>query len=1286
MGICCDSQSLSRNKNHIKNNLTIEKSNLSKFKRKYYNEINSSLLVSTDVTFNKRNYTPVIYSINKFGIQVKTKQKITQPLKFIFHLYNFKCKMLTENTLYILQIIFDGKEFPLSFGNGNNPSFIFNETFGKEITFEKMSTSYLEIYLYTHKTMLNNTQNLTKGEILAESQIYSCFKINLLTIALSPEKHDLILMDPKRMRVQLGRISYFISCKHIEDIYFRINGFKINLYNLKYNEIALNLKFENKNFNREKQSQYTDNFIGIPNNKENIMIYEYSNDKNDISLNEGLSEDSSYLVSEESKNQNNNDESNIKIEEKINQNNFKYEENNNCKIINDNKTINNKTLESNNKNKNIFDNKNNIERNFKNKISEKLFFHGKMSMNDLYNSEFSLNIFSVRLRNSFIEENNNKFESKDSKSDKIMKKKYCFKKLDLPFIAKSSYARKSRQNVANLNLINSYELIGISSLNFNLLLHELEEKISKISYRLFQSMSNKKNSLIKTLSGSKIMKFGIEQDLSNRAQSNKNLYNINNNEIQYRIQNLTLNLFISENLNCTEEIYWEGELIGNMELNLEVNNLPLIRQIKFGVMTETGFEINSIFLYDNLNISNDLPQELLDLIKLKEKFEEEIDFSILKKIQLCLEQTIEDNFLYYGYSSNRDLYQGQAVIIDLGLGLFDLLDKINFEYFGQIFEILKLITKRSEFDLSTLSTKWFKSKRILKKKESSYILKADSALYFSFNYDEMVYEFNDIYLIEKKIIEKFLTFHSQLLNYCLNNLGNKQFSDFILYYLSFAFVQIPQFRKSFINIIVNSIDLKNNKYLKFASHNILNFSKKESSNINSNNNYLLWDTLFYQRLDSSINIYISDYNKLKNNTNKKNNINEIENINGIKEQLMNIKYLTEIKEDHHQQNWYTKLSKRDFIFYDLIYELFHYINIIKNKIYLNSNQSNNFFNFQNNENANNLVGVNTLINAINYDLLIKDAINYPKQINEIIPLFYSNITIINNFITIILSTTNAYDTSSIFSIINILDHLFNKRFDYLDYNQDYIKDNIDYNLIKKSFLILINSDNSLAIAKFIWFYYKNISLLSYHHINDIITSLLTSLFFKLFFHWSFQVREIFYYFIIFILGYKIKKQIKPKKEDNDDDNNDNNDNNAIITHRTIKASFRKKISFNIFANMEHEFNQNRINSLDNFFYVENYLFEDMEIIKELQIIIQKEKVLSINMDNIEKIKDEKILNKIPQEPHGNIFECVMQYNSVFTKFNIWEKNIKDNHISENKIEYPKMDIFIIKDDTIEYEF
>ena len=56
---------------------------------------------SSDSSAIKHKIKPEIYSIEKFGVLVKTKQIINEPLKFIFHFYNFKCKMLTENE-YIL--------------------------------------------------------------------------------------------------------------------------------------------------------------------------------------------------------------------------------------------------------------------------------------------------------------------------------------------------------------------------------------------------------------------------------------------------------------------------------------------------------------------------------------------------------------------------------------------------------------------------------------------------------------------------------------------------------------------------------------------------------------------------------------------------------------------------------------------------------------------------------------------------------------------------------------------------------------------------------------------------------------------------------------------------------------------------------------------------------------------------------------------------------------------------------------------------------------------------------
>ena len=128
------------------------------------------------------------------------------------------------------------------------------------------------------------------------------------------------------------------------------------------------------------------------------------------------------------------------------------------------------------------------------------------------------------------------------------------------------------------------------------------------------------------------------------------------------------------------------------------------------------------------------------------------------------------------------------------------------------------------------------------------------------------------------------------------------------------------------------------------------------------------------------------------------------------------------------------------------------------------------------------------------------------------------------------------------------------------------------------------------------------------------------------------------------------------------------------------------MSVNFFANIYDDYKEDKINDLKEIFYVEDYLKEDLDIIVKLQKNIEKEKFDLTYMDNIAQIKDKDILDKIPSEPHGNVIECIKQYNNILTKFNIWEKNIVDNKISEEQIDYPRMEISIIKDDTIHYEY
>ena len=947
---------------------------------------------SSESSTLRQKLKPEIYSIEKFGVKVQSKQFVNETLKFIFHFYNFKCKMLPENRIYILQIIFDGKEYPLSFGYGNNPSFIFDETIGKEILFNKMSTSYIEIIIYTHKNKTKDVQlfkNMTKGEILAGTQLFSCLKIDLLTLALSPEKHDFVLLDPKRNRVQLGRINYNLSCKQIEDISIKIKSFKISLNNLNYNQIALNLKYENSNLSIIKETEYTNNFHGTPNPKDNCMIYQYTS-FNDYFSN--INESSSL---------NNKIESKKRISLEFSDDSF-----------------------------------DDIDEYYDFSANEKLKLHGKMSLNDIFNSQMTLNLFSVKLKyRSELE----KIKNNNVDLNYIPKIKKTIPRFSVETKDFGLIRRK-------LDLIDDYTLIGVVSLNFYKILYDNENKIEQDATKIFHTMTNQKydDELNKTLSNSKINSVGIEKNLDSPLKDEKK-----ENKENIIIQNLIISAYENVNKYYIEDIInYEGESIGNIEMCIEILKLPLIKQNMFGVLTETGFEINSIFLYDNNNLSNDLPEELLELIKLKEKLECEIsnyiqqndfDKNVTNTMQLMkstLQKSIEVSYLYYGYSSDKDIYQGQEVFIDLGLLLFELIDKLGLEHRKIGFEILKLILKRSEIELGTLSVAWFKTvkKNINNDIYINNINNKDKDIYD--------YEFRDNILLERRIIEKFFKFHLEALNYSLDNLIkgkniDNESRNFTNFYLSIAYFLNPNFREELIKQISSTIDLKDAKYLKslkIMKKNIIISNDEDICN-KAQSNFILWDFSFYKKLDASLNKYNI---KLLNNDDK--NSKYIKNINSIKEQLSEIKYITNGDKNEHdlsryysQNNWSNKIKTRSFIFYNYNLELLTYILNILNKI-----DENNY-----NTKWTKIPGIDKILEIINYDLIIKDAKNYPRQIYEILPIFYSEISITNHFISSMILNTNIYDTQSIFAILNILDYLFNKEYSLNNFNKNIFKENID---------------------------------------------------------------------------------------------------------------------------------------------------------------------------------------------------------------------------------------------------
>jgi hypothetical protein len=84
-------------------------------------------------------------------------------------------------------------------------------------------------------------------------------------------------------------------------------------------------------------------------------------------------------------------------------------------------------------------------------------------------------------------------------------------------------------------------------------------------------------------------------------------------------------------------------------------------------------------------------------------------------------------------------------------------------------------------------------------------------------------------------------------------------------------------------------------------------------------------------------------------------------------------------------------------------------------------------------------------------------------------------------------------------------------------------------IIKLAFEAIYETEHSLCLSKFLWLYYKQTHIMLLEHVADIMQHIYDRNFYHLFFHWSWQVRNIFYHILLYIINYRIKKLIIPNK-------------------------------------------------------------------------------------------------------------------------------------------------------------
>ena len=1049
----------------------------------------------------------------------------------------------------MLYIIFDNDEQQITYASGNNPKFSFDTTIEKEIPYNQLEDSYLEIFIYSLplNTQIETLKTQNSKDVINSATLYSALKIDLLTLAIAPEHHDIGLVDNKKKHIQIGRINYMVSCSHIENIHIQLDNINFTLNSMTKNDLALKLKM--KAAKTQKQSKYTKEFHGKLIPKEEHTEYSCSCSGGDS---------------------NNND---------------------------------------NDSNSNV------------------LSIQNKMSMKDLRNSESVLNIYTVRL----VDDNTKVTQLPKSKINTSnnntlnfnrLSKRTCTTKMQFNF-------NKNFARLDNLKLTKSYILTAYAKLNFYKILSENDDLITKQTSKFFLTMTNK------NITATDPHKHPNLTNTHNNNTNNNNtpLYN-NEDEFQFKV-------FKCFTENYTDTLYFKGTPIGTITFTINLSNIPLIRQVMCGVMTETGFEINSIFLYKNLQLSSNnktlssLPADLQTLIRYNNDYESAIanrtqlqsgsnvnekDFNnqllvFLKGIKDVLGKSIEESCLYYGYSSDFDLYQGQAVMLELGLNMLEIIDKLNMELRNCCFEILKLLHKRSEFDLGTLSLKWFNDK-----KDNNNNNNTSSNI--------ILYEFKDDILIHNQIIENFIRFNIESLRLCLESISRGKNIDnetrsFTYYYLSVSYFRLPKFREAFISSILKDINNDNNN---IYDCELLSYAKKKRKNTiddfieqNPINNLILWENLFYKKLSSSLTSCSLE--------------------NDIQEQLNEMNIIINYKPAYminSHSTWQDRLSRRDYVFYGFVSHLTKYV--------LNSNTSL----METDINWLNIPGYDSIFYAINYQLTTMDVNEYSQQLMKLIALYIGNHSLINSFISLIIQRTNAYDTKAVFTLITLI-HIIFKEYE----NKQHIvyTNKLDYYLLQSSFRITITIDNSLNIAKFIWLYYKNAHVISKVHLIEITNNIFLVEFFNLFFHWSWQVRNAFYYIVLYIFGHRFKGKIP-----------------VVDYERSTNTLFTKVNSGK----------EERVET-------ETYgdVFENkMKVIRGLQSIIYTEELEPTFNNYIDENRFANAISKIPVQHRINIVISIHHYETVYKEFCIWKTNNKNN--SGVFVDYPNLEITPPREDIVDY--
>lgn len=446
-----------------------------------------------------------------------------------------------------------------------------------------------------------------------------------------------------------------------------------------------------------------------------------------------------------------------------------------------------------------------------------------------------------------------------------------------------------------------------------------------------------------------------------------------------------------------------------------------------------------------------------------------------------------------------------------------------------------------------------------------------------------------------KVIESFLDFMTHTLDNTLEKLS-KKFND----------EKTKGFISNFLVVAYFRLPMFQKEFLK-----ALNPSYEQKSEEIKNYNYIFdWGELFYSRLKKVPGINLEEKEK-------------------------------ELEKILEKSGWRDRIRVKGVGFYSI---LSHFDNYLYSRYEKNQEL-----------NLDAAPGITVIKNSIIAELENKPVYSYPQSLIDILSVFIYNANDMNRFYKVIISKTNAYDSISVFTAIKILDSFFEA---YLENKNSTFSHKFDYTLLKRPFNIVIEIDNGLCIAKYLWLFYKNVHIMSIIQRSEMITDILANYFFILFFHWSWEVRDIFYHLLFYIISHRLKSK------------------NFMLENKNLfeeRMSTLKSDDIEGFYKTVHSDCYEQIKKA-----MLSAYYAKLRIIEMVRSIVRKEKLdPNFNSNFTTQSKD---LNVITEKMRPFVVASIFHYDVVEKGFRDWERKNKNNQNPE----YPKLTMNPPKDDYTEY--